>query len=71
MAPCKSSVSLIYSSADDRSWNVILFGLPEGRSLVESKKVVDEVLEFLSGKPIQIKDIFLSVKPIQIKDKFC
>ena len=57
-APRKSSVSLSPSSADDRSCNVILFGLPEGRSLVESKKVVDEVLEFISGKPIQIKDMF-------------
>ena len=46
------------SPADDRSCNVILFGLPENRSLFESKKVVDEMLEFLSGKPIQIKDMF-------------
>ena len=45
-------------SVDDRSCNVILFGLPEGRSLVESKKVVDEILELLSSKPIQIKDMF-------------
>lgn len=44
--------------ADDRSCNVILFGLPEGKSLVESKKLVDEVLEYLSGKHIQIKDMF-------------
>ena len=46
------------SPADDRSCNVILFGLPENRSLFESKKVVDEMLEFLSGKPIQIKNMF-------------
>ena len=46
------------SPADDRSCNVILFGLPENRSLSESKKVVDEMHEFLSGKRIQIKDIF-------------
>ena len=55
--PRKNSVS--HSSlADDCSCNVVLFGLPEGRSLVESKKVVDEILEFLSGKSIQIKDMF-------------
>ena len=52
-------------SADDRSCNVILFGLPEGRSLVESKKVVDEILELLSGKPIQIKDMFRLGKYVQ------
>ena len=55
--PCKNSVS--HSSwAGDCSCNVVLFGLPEGRSLVESKKVVDKILEFLSGKSIQIKDMF-------------
>ena len=53
----KNSVSHS-SSANDRSCNVVLFGLPEGRSLVESKKVVDEILDFLSGKSIQIKDMF-------------
>ena len=42
---------------DDRTSNLILFGLPES-SLVETKKNVDEMLEFLSGKPIQIRDIF-------------
>ena len=52
-------------SADDRSCNVILFGLPEGRSLVESKKVVDEILELLSGKPIEIKDMFRLGKYVQ------
>ena len=43
---------------DDRTSNLILFGLQEGSSLVETKKNVDEMLEFLSGKPIQIRDIF-------------
>ena len=46
------------SPADDRSCNVVVFGLPENRSLSESKKVFDEMLEFLSGKPIQIEDMF-------------
>ena len=52
-------------STDDRSCNVILFGLPEGRSLVESKMLVDEVLEFLSGKHIPIKDVFCLGKYVQ------
>ena len=52
-------------STDDRSCNVILFGLPEGRSLVESKLLVDEVLEFLSGKHIPIKDVFRLGKYVQ------
>ena len=38
--PCKNSVSHS-PSAHDRSCNVVLFGLPEGRSLVDSKKIVE------------------------------
>lgn len=34
---------------DSRSSNVILFGLPGGKSIFESKHVVDEVFEFLAG----------------------
>ena len=37
---------------------VILFGLPEGKSIVESKAAADEVLEFLAGRPVVIKGIF-------------
>ena len=55
--PRKKSVSHS-SSADDCSCNVVLFCLFEGRSLVELKMVVDEIFEFLSGKSIQIKDMF-------------
>ena len=62
---CKNSVSH-GSSADDCSCNVVLFGLPEGRSLVESKKVVDEILEFLSGKSIPMKDRFRLGKLIKL-----
>ena len=32
--------------------------MPEEGSLVEAKRTVDEVFEFLSGKQVQIKDIF-------------
>ena len=52
-------------STDNRSCNVILFDLPEGRSLVKSKMLVDEVLEFLSGKHIPMKDVFRLGKYVQ------
>ena len=41
----------------NRESNVILFGVPEGKSIIESKAVVDEIFEFLAGKPIAINDI--------------
>ena len=43
---------------DSRASNVILFGLPEGKSIIESKSVVDEVFEYLAGRPVVINDIF-------------
>lgn len=36
----------------------MLFDLPETRSIIDSKAVVDEVFEFVLGKFIQIKDMF-------------
>ena len=45
-------------SPDGRELNVILFGLPDEGSIVDSKQVVDEMLEFLAGKQIHIKDMF-------------
>ena len=42
----------------DRDSNLVLFGLSESHSLIESKEIVDEVLEFLAGKPIVIRDVF-------------
>ena len=44
--------------SDNRESNLILFGVPEEGSIVEAKRTVDEVFEFLSGKQVQIKDIF-------------
>ena len=41
----------------NRASNVILFGVPEGKSIIESKAVLDEIFEFLAGKPIAINDI--------------
>ena len=46
------------SAQDGRESNVILFGLAETESLVEVKSTVDELLEFLSGKQVEIKDMF-------------
>ena len=37
---------------------MLSFGVPENQSIVEVKRVVDEVFEFLSGKQIEIKDMF-------------
>ena len=60
------------SSADERASNIVLFGLPEGKSLVESKKVVDEILEFVAGKSVKYVRSTSSLsrsRPILIK--FC
>ena len=35
-----------------------MFGLSETHSLIESKEIVDDLLEFLAGKPVQIRDMF-------------
>ena len=54
----KDNSSRRTSKSEGRESNLILFGLPEFGSLVESKASVDEVLEFLTGKPIPIRDMF-------------
>ena len=54
----KSVPSRQSSHLDSRETNIILFGLPESKSIIESKKVVDEVLTFLVDKPIILKDLF-------------
>ena len=41
-----------------RGANLILFGLAETKSIVDTKALVDEILEFLIGRSILIKDIF-------------
>ena len=45
-----------------RECNVILFGLPENNSIVETKS---EVFEFFVGKAVPIKDLFRPGKPAQ------
>ena len=42
----------------ERGTNLVLFGLSETHSLIELKEIVDDLLEFLAGKPGQIRDMF-------------
>ena len=42
----------------DRRCNLILFGLPEKKSLADEKSCIDEVLKFVAGKPILWNDAF-------------
>ena len=37
---------------------MILFGLPEGKSLVDTKAAVDDMLSFLTSRPVKIKDLY-------------
>ena len=45
-------------SSDPRDCNLVLFGFPESRSIVDTKESVDEMLEFLAGKSVLVKDLF-------------
>ena len=51
-------ISKLPSSSDIRDCNLILFGLPEGKSIVDTKESVDEMFEFLVGKSVIVKDMF-------------
>ena len=54
----RSSAGKFLKKVDERHLNLILFGLPESRSIIDLKKTVDEILEFLADRPVQIKDMF-------------
>ena len=54
----KFSKGLSEQEVDEWHLNLILFGLPESRSIIDLKKTVDEILEFLADRPVQIKDMF-------------
>ena len=45
-------------SPDPRDCNLVLFGLPESRSIVDTKESVDEMLQFLAGESVLMKDLF-------------
>ena len=57
-SPVARNLSVKSPPSGDRECNLILFGLPEGRSIVDTKDSVDEIMEFLAGKPIPVKDVF-------------
>ena len=54
----KSLKELSEQKVDERHLNLILFGLPKSRSIIDLKKTVNEILEFLADRPVQIKDMF-------------
>ena len=58
LAPPRKNTLSSSLGSDGRDLNLILFGVPEGGSILQAKKTVDEVFEFLTGKQVQIKDIF-------------
>ena len=58
LASPRKSTSSSSLGSDGRGSNLILFGVPEGGSIVQAKKTVDEVFEFLTGKQVLTKDIF-------------
>ena len=41
-----------------RSHNLIVFGLPEVKSLPELKELVDQLLTFVAGRPVPLNDLF-------------
>ena len=43
---------------DSRACNVILFGLPEASSILKLKSEVDDLLTFITGKSLNIHDVF-------------
>ena len=43
---------------DSRACNLVLFGLPENDSILKLKSEIDELLEFLSGRSINVNDVF-------------
>ena len=46
------------NNTSSRELNLVLFGLQETSSIVETKEYVDEILNFIAGRPISIKDLF-------------
>ena len=61
--PAHKAPSLSHSVPDARDCNIILFGLPETESIIDTKASVDETLEFLVGKSVLIRDMFRLGKP--------
>ena len=53
-----STAATKHLQSTERGTNLVLFGLSETHSLIESKEIVDDLLEFLVGKPVQIREMF-------------
>ena len=53
-----------------RSDNLIVFGLPEVKSLPELKESVDELLTFIAGKPVPLNDLFRLGRPSKPSSEF-
>ena len=56
--PLRKSTSSSLPDHHDRESNVVLFGLAECASVVGTRERVDEVLEYLTGTKLAIKDLF-------------
>ena len=56
--PARASTSNTTQLSDSRACNLILFGLPESGSILELKSDIDELLEFFTGKSVNINDVF-------------
>ena len=56
--PLRKVTSSSLPDHHDRESNEVLFGLAECASLVGTRERVDEVLEYLTGSKLAIKDLF-------------
>ena len=64
----KESAVLLFRQSSGRELNLILFGLEETSSIVETKQSVDEIL---AGKPASIKDMFCLGSPSSSSASTC
>ena len=53
----RSSSPRLNSTNSEAQKNYVLFGLSESYSLFELKNIVDEMLEFIVGKPVAVNDM--------------
>ena len=54
----RERIDVSQNNTSSRELNLALFGLQETSSIVETKEYVDEILDFIAGRPISIKDLF-------------
>ena len=63
--PARASTSNTTELSDSRACNLILFGLHESGSILELKSDIDEFLEFLTGKSVNINGCLSPWKILQ------